>query len=61
MNSIKILSFVAKAVGVILLVVPSLPEKWGLWTFLVASLAKDAVNRVGDLLDDGAVNQSFRS
>jgi hypothetical protein len=29
--------------------------------FAAASLLKDTVNRIGDLLDDGKVNQSFKS
>lgn len=28
--------------------------------FGVSSILKDAVNRIGDLLDDGQANQSFR-
>jgi hypothetical protein len=33
----------------------------GVIVFGIASILKDAVNRVGDLLDDGAVNGSFKS
>jgi hypothetical protein len=29
--------------------------------FAAASLLKDSVNRIGDLLDDGKPNQSFKS
>ena len=29
--------------------------------FAAASILKDTVNRIGDLADDGKVNQSFRS
>jgi hypothetical protein len=29
--------------------------------FATASLLKDTVNRIGDLLDDGTPNQSFKS
>lgn len=30
-------------------------------SFGVASILKDTVNRIGDLLDDGAVNNSFEA
>lgn len=41
------LPFVDPAVGVVI--------------FAAASLLKDTVNRIGDLLDDGKVNQSFKA
>ena len=41
------ISFVDPAVGAVI--------------FAAASLLKDSVNRIGDLLDDGKPNQSFRS
>jgi hypothetical protein len=33
----------------------------GVVIFAAASLLKDTVNRIGDLADDGKVNQRFRS
>jgi hypothetical protein len=35
--------------------------KLGVVIFVAASLLKDTVNRVGDLVDDGQPNQSFKS
>jgi hypothetical protein len=32
----------------------------GVIVFAAASILKDAVNRIGDLLDDGQSNQSFK-
>jgi hypothetical protein len=34
--------------------------KVGIIVFAAASLLKDSVNRIGDLLDDGQPNQSFK-
>jgi hypothetical protein len=33
----------------------------GVLVFAAASLLKDTVNRIGDLVDDGVPNSSFRS
>jgi len=41
----------------------ALPPKWAgiaVLAFGFASILKDAVNRVGDLLDDGTINNSFK-
>lgn len=43
--------------------VSMLPPKylsWALLAFAAASLIKDTANRIGDLIDDGIVNQSFK-
>jgi len=59
---LKILSFLAKISGlVIALDVTSLSPKYGALIFFAASITKDFVNRIGDFLDDGKVNQSFKS
>ena len=34
--------------------------KIGVIVFAAASILKDAVNRIGDLMDDGKPNQSFK-
>jgi hypothetical protein len=63
MNTLKILSFVGKFAGFVtaLHAVPYIPPEVGLYIFAGASLLKDAVNRFGDLVDDGKENQSFKS
>jgi hypothetical protein len=33
----------------------------GVVVFAAASILKDAVNRIGDLMDDGQPNSSFKS
>jgi len=59
---IKALSLVGKIAGVgLLLAAPFENHAIGLYVFAGASILKDLVNRVGDLLDDGKVNQSFKS
>ncbi len=42
-------------------VIPSGDPQIGVIVFAAASILKDSVNRIGDLLDDGKPNQSFRS
>lgn len=63
MNAIKILSLVGKVAGVIagLNVIPFVPPQYGVFIFAGASILKDVVNRVGDLVDDGKQNDSFRA
>jgi hypothetical protein len=41
-------------------VIPFVDPKLGVLIFAAASLLKDSVNRIGDLLDDGKPNQSFK-
>jgi len=57
------LSYVGKLAGFIsaLNVIPFVDPAVGVVIFAAASILKDTVNRVGDLLDDGKVNQSFKS
>ncbi|NQX01712.1 hypothetical protein HQ447_13730 [bacterium] len=63
MNALKYLSFVGKIAGLVsaLNVIPFVDPKIGVIVFASASLLKDAVNRIGDLLDDGQPNASFKS
>ena len=62
MKALKYLSFVGKMAGFVsaLNVIPFVDPQVGVIVFAVASLLKDAVNRIGDLLDDGQPNQSFK-
>ena len=62
MNAIKLLTLVGKVAGVIagLNVIPFVPPQYGLFIFAGASILKDVVNRVGDLVDDGKQNDSFK-
>jgi len=60
---IKLLTLIAKGAGAItaLNMIPFVSPDIGVLVFLVASLVKDTVNRVGDLADDGIKNDSFKS
>ncbi len=62
MNTLKILSLAGKIAGFVtaLNAIPFIPQEYGVWIFAGASILKDAINRVGDLLDDGKENQSFK-
>ena len=62
MKALKYLSFVGKLAGFVsaLNAIPFVDPKVGLIVFAAASLLKDVANRVGDLLDDGQPNQSFK-
>jgi hypothetical protein len=62
MKALKYLSFVGKIAGLVsaLNVVPFVDPTVGVIVFAAASLLKDTVNRIGDLLDDGQPNQSFK-
>mgnify|MGYP000393808776 FL=1 len=63
------LSLIVKAVSVItgLSALPQLallPPEWMAYAgfaFAAASVIKDVCNRIGDLLDDGKLNQSFKA
>jgi hypothetical protein len=41
--------------------IPFVDPKVGIIVFAAASFLKDVVNRVGDLIDDGRPNQSFKA
>lgn len=61
MKTLKILSYLGKIAGFIsaLDAIPFLDPKLGVLVFAAASILKDTVNRVGDLVDDGQPNKSF--
>jgi hypothetical protein len=63
MKALKYLSYVGKLAGFVsaLNVIPFVDPELGVLIFAAASLLKDSVNRIGDLLDDGKPNQSFKS
>ncbi|MDA0765896.1 MAG: hypothetical protein O3A87_09360 [Verrucomicrobia bacterium] len=63
MKALKYLSYVGKLAGFIsaLNVIPFVDPAVGVVIFAAASILKDTVNRIGDLLDDGKANQSFKS
>lgn len=60
-NALKILSFVGKGAGFIAGIgqIPGVDPSTGIIIFAGASILKDLVNRVGDLIDDGSPNDSF--
>lgn len=61
-KTLRILSFVGKATGLaITFAGPFSGTPTGLVVFAAASLLKDAVNRIGDLADDGKPNDSFKT
>ena len=59
MKALKILSYVGKLAGLVtaLNVIPFVDPTVGVIVFAAASILKDTVNRVGDLLDDGKPNK----
>ena len=63
MKALKYLSYVGKLAGFVyaLNVIPFVDPQTGVIIFAAASLLKDSVNRIGDLIDDGKPNQSFKS
>ena len=63
MKALKILTYIGKLTGFIAALdsMPFIDPKVGVIIFAVASILKDTVNRIGDLLDDGQPNQSFKS
>lgn len=64
-TTVKILALVGKILGVLSGLAAQadvLPDKWapiGVIVFGISSILKDTVNRIGDFLDDGKVNDSF--
>jgi hypothetical protein len=63
MKALKYISLVGKLAGFVsaLNVIPFVDPKLGVLIFAAASILKDSANRIGDLLDDGQPNQSFKS
>ena len=62
-KALKYLSLAGKLAGLVsaLQVIPFVDPALGVIIFAAASLLKDTVNRIGDLVDDGLPNQSFKS
>jgi len=62
MNALKYLSYAGKLAGFVtaLNVIPFVDPKIGVLVFAAASIIKDTANRIGDLLDDGQPNSSFK-
>jgi hypothetical protein len=63
MKALKYLSYVGKLAGFVsaLNVIPFVDPELGVLIFAAASILKDTVNRIGDILDDGKPNQTFKS
>ena len=63
MIALKILTLVGKVAGFVAAMnaIPFVPASWGIWIFAGASILKDGINRIGDLMDDGQANQSFKT
>lgn len=60
MTALKILSLLGKIAGVaITAAAPFGENRIGLYIFVGASILKDAVNRIADLIDDEKENGSF--
>ncbi|MEY3394206.1 MAG: hypothetical protein RL346_442 [Verrucomicrobiota bacterium] len=62
MKALKYLSLAGKIAGLVsaLNVIPFVDPKVGVIVFAAASLLKDTVNRIGDLVDDGLPNKIFK-
>jgi len=62
MKALKYLSYAGKLAGFVtaLSAIPFVDPKIGVIVFAAASIIKDTANRIGDLLDDGQVNASFK-
>ncbi len=63
MKAHNYLSYVGKLAGFVsaMNVIPFVDPQTGVIIFAAASIRKDSVNRIGDLLDDGQPNSSFKS
>lgn len=65
-TALKVCSLVVKILSLLTgfaVYADKLPQKWAAIAaiaFGIASVLKDGVNRVGDLLDDGKANDSFK-
>jgi hypothetical protein len=62
MNALKYLSLVGKIAGFVsaLNVIPFVDQSIGVFIFAAASILKDTVNRIGDVMGDGKQNASFQ-
>jgi hypothetical protein len=63
MKALKYLTYVGKLAGFVsaLNVIPFVDPAVGVVMSATASLLKDTVNRISDLLDDSQPNQSFKA
>lgn len=63
MKVLKYLSLTGKLAGFITAIgtIPFVDPAVGVMVFAAASILKDTVNRIGDLMDDGRPNQSFKA
>jgi hypothetical protein len=63
MKALKYLTYVGKLAGFVsaLNIIPFVDPAVGVVMSATASLLKDTVNRIGDLLDDSQPNQSFKA
>lgn len=61
-NVLKWLALAGKSLGILcgFGAIPFISPEKGVLIFAGASILKDVVNRVGDLIDDGKVNESFK-
>lgn len=62
MKALKYLTYVGKLAGFVSALndIPFVDPAVGVLVFAAASLLKDTVNRIGDLVDDGLPNSSFK-
>jgi hypothetical protein len=62
MKALKHLALVGKIAGFVsaLNAIPFVDPSIGVFIFAAASILKDAVNRIGDVIDDGKQNASFQ-
>ena len=61
-NVLKWLSLAGKGLGILsgFGAIPFISPEKGVLIFAGASILKDVVNRIGDLVDDGKQNDSFK-
>ena len=62
MKAVKYITYFGKLAGFVSArnVIPFVDPAIGVLVFAAASLLKDTVNRIGDLVDDGLPNKSFK-
>lgn len=60
-TTIKVLSTIAKIAGLAGYFADYLPASTALIVVAIASTAKDAITAIGDMLDDGQKNGSFKA
>lgn len=61
MKYLKILTLIGKLAGIISAMdLTTVSPKYGIMIFLISSLVKDGINRIGDYLDDKQLNNSYK-